>query len=147
MLYTVLGAVAQFERDVLRERTVAASPPASAAYERLGRCLALTSAQVERRRRCSLVAKVRTKSRVFYASAGPRCIARSHERGATLLLSRDCRDRTQSTTSGEVLRSLRIGNSDVFLNVFEGVSADCLGHRYPSSSCRCNDAVATVSAQ
>ncbi len=34
MLYTVLGAVAQFERDVLRERTVAASPPASAAYER-----------------------------------------------------------------------------------------------------------------
>lgn len=42
MLYAVLGAVAQFERDVLRERTVAGIRAAVARGERLGRPPALT---------------------------------------------------------------------------------------------------------
>jgi len=46
MLYAVLGAVAQFERDVLRERTVAGLAAAKRRGERLGRRPALTSAQV-----------------------------------------------------------------------------------------------------
>ncbi len=46
MLYAVLGAVAQFERDVLRERTVAGLAAAKKRGEKLGRRPALTSAQV-----------------------------------------------------------------------------------------------------
>ncbi len=46
MLYAVLGAVAQFERDVLRERTVAGLAAAKRRGERLGRRPALTPAQV-----------------------------------------------------------------------------------------------------
>lgn len=46
MLYAVLGAVAQFERDVLRERTVAGLAAAKLLGERLGRPPALTSAQI-----------------------------------------------------------------------------------------------------
>jgi DNA invertase Pin-like site-specific DNA recombinase len=45
-LYSVLGAVAQFERDVLRERTVAGLAAAKRRGERLGRPFALTPAQV-----------------------------------------------------------------------------------------------------
>jgi len=45
MLYAVLGAVAQFERDVLRERTVAGMRAAKKRGERLGRPPALTPAQ------------------------------------------------------------------------------------------------------
>ncbi len=46
MLYSVLGAVAQFERDVLRERTVAGLAAAKRRGEHLGRPFALTPAQV-----------------------------------------------------------------------------------------------------
>ena len=46
MLYSVLGAVAQFERDVLRERTVAAIRAAQARGEHVGRPPALTPTQV-----------------------------------------------------------------------------------------------------
>lgn len=46
MLYAVLGAVAQFERDVLRERTVAGLAAAKRRGERLGRRPAPTPAQV-----------------------------------------------------------------------------------------------------
>ena len=46
MLYSVLGAVAQFERDVLRERTVAGLTAAKRRGEHLGRPFALTPAQV-----------------------------------------------------------------------------------------------------
>ncbi len=46
MLYSVLGAVAQFERDVLRERTVAGIRAAQARGEHVGRPPALTPTQV-----------------------------------------------------------------------------------------------------
>jgi len=46
MLYAVLGAVAQFERDVLRERTVAGLAAAKRRGERLGRPPALAPAQI-----------------------------------------------------------------------------------------------------
>ncbi len=46
MLYAVLGAVAQFERDVLRERTVAGMRAAKSRGEHISRPSALTSAQV-----------------------------------------------------------------------------------------------------
>src|SRR5450631_3267321 len=46
MLYSVLGAVAQFECDVLRERTVAGLAAAKRRGERLGRPFALTPAQI-----------------------------------------------------------------------------------------------------
>jgi len=46
MLYAVLGAVAQFERDVLRERTVAGLAAAKRRGERLGRPPALTPTQI-----------------------------------------------------------------------------------------------------
>jgi len=46
MLYSVLGAVAQFEREVLRERTVAGLAAAKRRGERLGRPPALSPPQV-----------------------------------------------------------------------------------------------------
>lgn len=46
MLYAVLGAVAQFERDVLRERTVAGMRAAKNRGEHIGRPSALTPTQV-----------------------------------------------------------------------------------------------------
>lgn len=46
MLYAVLGAVAQFERDVLRERTVAGMQAAKKRGEHIGRPVALTFAQI-----------------------------------------------------------------------------------------------------
>lgn len=50
MLYAVLGAVAQFERDVLRERTVAGIRAAQARGERVGRPPALKPSQVREAR-------------------------------------------------------------------------------------------------
>jgi len=50
MLYAVLGAVAQFERDVLRERTVAGMRAAKSRGEHIGRPLALKPAQVREAR-------------------------------------------------------------------------------------------------
>ncbi len=49
MLYAVLGAVAQFERDVLRERTVAGMRAAKRRGEHIGRPAALTSFPGRRR--------------------------------------------------------------------------------------------------
>jgi len=46
MLYSILGAVAQFERDVLRERTVAGIRAAQARGEHVGRPPALTPIQI-----------------------------------------------------------------------------------------------------
>ena len=46
MLYAVLGSVAEFERDVLRERTLAGLAAARRRGEQLGRRRALTPAQV-----------------------------------------------------------------------------------------------------
>jgi DNA invertase Pin-like site-specific DNA recombinase len=46
MLYAVLGAVAQFERDVLRERTIAGMRAAKKRGEHIGRPSALTPTQV-----------------------------------------------------------------------------------------------------
>lgn len=46
MLYAVLGAVAQFERDVLRERTVAGMRAAKKRGEHIGRPSVLSPAQV-----------------------------------------------------------------------------------------------------
>jgi len=51
MLYAVLGAVAQFERDVLRERTLAGMRAAKARGERLGRPPALSRLQVREAKR------------------------------------------------------------------------------------------------
>jgi DNA invertase Pin-like site-specific DNA recombinase len=45
MLYAVLGAVAQFERDVIRERTISGLAAAKARGERIGRRPALSPAQ------------------------------------------------------------------------------------------------------
>jgi DNA invertase Pin-like site-specific DNA recombinase len=50
MLYAVLGAVAQFERDVLRERTVAGMRAAKRRGEHIGRRPALSAAQVREAR-------------------------------------------------------------------------------------------------
>ena len=50
MLYAVLGAVAQFERDALRERTIAGIRAARVRGERLGRLPALTPLQVREAR-------------------------------------------------------------------------------------------------
>jgi DNA invertase Pin-like site-specific DNA recombinase len=50
MLYAVLGAVAKFERDVLRERTIAGIRAARVRGERLGRPPALTPLQVREAR-------------------------------------------------------------------------------------------------
>jgi DNA invertase Pin-like site-specific DNA recombinase len=46
MLYAVLGAVAQFERDTIRERTVAGMAAARRRGERIGRPPALTPSQL-----------------------------------------------------------------------------------------------------
>jgi len=46
MLYAVLGAVAQFERDVLRERTVAGMRAAKRRGEHIGRPAALNTLQI-----------------------------------------------------------------------------------------------------
>jgi DNA invertase Pin-like site-specific DNA recombinase len=51
MLYSVLGAVAQFEPDVFRERTVAGLAAAKRRGERLGRPFALTPAQIREARK------------------------------------------------------------------------------------------------
>ena len=51
MLYSVLGAVAQFERDVLRERTVAGIRAAQARGEHVGRPPALTTSQIREARK------------------------------------------------------------------------------------------------
>ena len=51
MLYSVLGAVAQFERDVLRERTVAGIRAAQARGEHVGRPFVLTASQVREARK------------------------------------------------------------------------------------------------
>ncbi len=51
MLYSVLGAVAQFEHDVLRERTVAGIRAAQARGEHVGRPRALTASQVREARK------------------------------------------------------------------------------------------------
>lgn len=51
MLYAVLGAVAQFERDVLRERTVAGMRVAKKRGEHIGRSAALTPTQVREARK------------------------------------------------------------------------------------------------
>ncbi len=51
MLYSVLGAVAQFERDVLRERTVAGIRAAQARGEHVGRPPALTASQIREARK------------------------------------------------------------------------------------------------
>ncbi len=50
MLYAVLGAVAQFEREVLRERTVAGMRSAKRRGEHIGRRPALSAAQVREAR-------------------------------------------------------------------------------------------------
>jgi len=50
MLYAVLGAVAQFERDVLRERTVAGMRAAKDRGEHIGRPAALKPSQVKEAR-------------------------------------------------------------------------------------------------
>jgi len=50
LLYAVLGAVAQFERDIIRERTVAGMKAAKKRGERIGRRPALTTAQVREAR-------------------------------------------------------------------------------------------------
>jgi len=51
MLYAVLGAVAQFEREVLRERTIAGIEAARRRGETLGRRPALTPTQVREAKR------------------------------------------------------------------------------------------------
>lgn len=48
MLYTLVRAVAQFEHDVMRERTVADLAAAKRRGEKLGRPPAFTPAQVRR---------------------------------------------------------------------------------------------------
>jgi len=50
MLYAVLGAVAQFERDVLRERTIAGMRAAKSRGEHIGRPKALKPTQVREAR-------------------------------------------------------------------------------------------------
>jgi DNA invertase Pin-like site-specific DNA recombinase len=45
-LYAVLGAVAQLESDVMRERTIAGLQAAKSRGERIGRPLALTPAEI-----------------------------------------------------------------------------------------------------
>jgi len=83
MLYAVLGAVAQFERDVLRERTVAGCAPrrngvSTSAVHRPSRRL-----RFGKRRRCSSAARVRTTSPASCASADLRCIVQSDEQRTT----------------------------------------------------------------
>lgn len=75
MLYAVLGAVAQFERDVLRERTVAGLAAAKRRGETLGRPPALTPAQVREAKKCSRAASVRITSPASCALDARRCTA------------------------------------------------------------------------
>jgi DNA invertase Pin-like site-specific DNA recombinase len=73
MLYAVLGAVAQFERDVLRERTVAGMRAAKSRGEHIGRPPALSPCRFGRPRRCWIAARAPITSRASCASAGRRC--------------------------------------------------------------------------
>jgi DNA invertase Pin-like site-specific DNA recombinase len=69
----VLGAVAQFERDVLRERTVAGLAAAKRRGERLGRRPALSLAQV------------REAKKMLDHGESPRHVARVFEVGRSTL--------------------------------------------------------------
>jgi len=84
MLYAVLGAVAQFERDVLRERTIAGLAAAKRRGERLGRRPALTPAQIREAKKCWSAARAQTTWRASCASGAQRCIVQLHEFQATL---------------------------------------------------------------
>jgi len=94
MLYAVLGAVAQFERDVLRERTVAGMRAAKKRGEHIGRPSALSRTQIreakkmlERGKSANHVARVLRVGRstlitlpAFCVSGARRYIVQSHER-------------------------------------------------------------------
>jgi DNA invertase Pin-like site-specific DNA recombinase len=73
-LYSVLGAVAQFERDVLRERTVAGLAAAKSRASVSGVRSHSRPRRFAKRRRCSLAERVRTSSRAFCVSGARRCI-------------------------------------------------------------------------
>ncbi len=80
MLYAVLGAVAQFERDVLRERTIAGLAAAKKRGERLGRRPALTSAQVrEAKKKARSWREPGSPSPARCELVGRPCIVISHE--------------------------------------------------------------------
>jgi len=77
MLYSVLGAVAQFERDVLHERTVAGIRAAQARGEHVGRPRAPIASQVrEARARCSTAVRTPRMSRALCAWDARRSIGR-----------------------------------------------------------------------
>src|SRR5688500_8644602 len=72
LLFTVLAAIAEFERELIRERVVAGVQRAKAKGKRLGRPPgARRQVQVERSRSSSRVACQRGRSLVSSVSAGP----------------------------------------------------------------------------
>ncbi len=77
MLYAVLGAVAQFERDVFPERTVAGMRAAKNRGEHIGRPLALKPAQVREARTMLSAVKALRTSPACCAWAAPHFIAPS----------------------------------------------------------------------
>lgn len=73
MVFHVMGALAQFERDLIRERTKAGLEAAKAAGQRLGRPPALTSRQIDH------------AARLIEAGERPVHVARSLSVGASTL--------------------------------------------------------------
>ena len=73
MVFHVMGALAQFERDLIRERTKAGLEAAKASGQQLGRPRALTSAQIRQARK------------LIDAGERPPIVARSFGVGASTL--------------------------------------------------------------
>jgi hypothetical protein len=82
MLYAVLGAVAQFEHDALRERTVAGMRAAKRRGEHIAVRRPFHQRRFGRPRRCLIAARVRTTSRGSCVSADLRCTAIWHSDGS-----------------------------------------------------------------
>ena len=73
MVFHVMGALAQFERDLIRERTKAGLEAAKAAGQKLGRPLSLSAAQIRQARK------------LIDAGERPPIVARSFGVGASTL--------------------------------------------------------------
>ena len=84
MVFHVMGALAQFERDLIRERTKAGLEAAKAAGQRLGRPQALSAAQI------------RQAIKLIDAGERPPTVARSFKVGASTLRAAIARHRARA---------------------------------------------------
>lgn len=85
MVFHVMGALAQFERDLIRERTKAGLEAAKAAGQRLGRPSALTPAQI------------RQAIKLIDAGERPPAVARSFKVGASTLRAAIARHKAEES--------------------------------------------------